>query len=80
MKPLEYLSWIIGHESKGSLLSYLKKRTWALSLHAGNGRGGFESNDTCSLFNIGIYLTEEGLKHTDEILSAVFQVFFSDSY
>lgn len=35
VKPLHYLSWIIGHEGKGSLISYLRKKIWALSLTAG---------------------------------------------
>ena len=25
-KPLHYLSWVIGHEGKGSLISYLRKK------------------------------------------------------
>ena len=35
IKPLHYLSWTIGHEGKGSLISYLRKKVWALSLTAG---------------------------------------------
>ena len=27
-KPLHYLSWVIGHEGKGSLISYLRKKGW----------------------------------------------------
>ena len=34
-KPLSYLSWIIGHEGHGSLIQYLRKNVWALSLYAG---------------------------------------------
>jgi nardilysin len=29
-KPLHYLAWIIGHEGRGSLLSFLRKKVWAL--------------------------------------------------
>ena len=36
IKPLHYLSWTIGHEGKGSLISYLREKIWALSLTAGN--------------------------------------------
>ena len=34
-KPLNYLSWIIGHEGHGSLIQYIRKKVWALSLSAG---------------------------------------------
>jgi nardilysin len=29
-KPLHYLAWIIGHEGRGSLLAFLRKKVWAL--------------------------------------------------
>jgi len=28
-KPHQYISWIIGHEGKGSLISYLRKKMWS---------------------------------------------------
>lgn len=26
VKPLHYISWLVGHEGKGSILSYLRKK------------------------------------------------------
>jgi len=71
-KPLHYLSWVIGHEGKGSLLSYLRKKVWALSLCAGNEGDGFEFNSTCSMFTITVVLTKNGYEEIENVLSAVF--------
>lgn len=68
-KPLHYLGNIIGHEGRGSLLSYLKQQGWAEGLSAGAGlsyAGG-------ASFNISIKLTPVGVEHVDEIITAVFQ-------
>ena len=71
-KPLEYLSWIIGHEGKGSLILFLRKNVWALTLIAGCEGDGFEMNSTHSLFTITVILTEKGFKEVDKVTSAVF--------
>uniref|UniRef100_A0A131Z3S2 Metalloprotease n=1 Tax=Rhipicephalus appendiculatus TaxID=34631 RepID=A0A131Z3S2_RHIAP len=71
-KPLEYISYVVGHEGIGSILAYLRDRMWALGLVAGNEGTGFHHNTICSLFNITVSLTEEGLKHVKEVLTAVF--------
>ncbi|XP_013394471.1 nardilysin [Lingula anatina] len=71
-KPLNYISWLLGHEEKGSIISYLKKKLWALSITSGNGDGGFEFNSTHSSFSISITLTEEGFIHVAEVLTVVF--------
>merc|ERR1712226_1261694 len=67
-KPCEYVSHLIGHEGKGSLLSLLKKKTWVNALWAGSHRGlkGFE------FFIIGMDLSEEGLNHVNEIIEICF--------
>ncbi|WP_101757468.1 insulinase family protein [Oceanicoccus sp. KOV_DT_Chl] len=68
-KPLHYLGNILGHEGKGSLLSYLKQQGWAEGLSAGQGikyRGG-------GSFNISIKLTDSGAKDRDKVIEAVFQ-------
>ncbi|XP_041356589.1 nardilysin-like [Gigantopelta aegis] len=72
-KPLQYLSALIGHEGKGSILSYLKKKFWALELCAGNSGSGFEMNSTWSSFYVNITLTECGLKNVYEVMTVVFQ-------
>jgi secreted Zn-dependent insulinase-like peptidase len=68
-KPTFYLSNLIGHEGKGSLLSYLKKEGLADELSAG---GGFntESGDT---FNINIALTEKGLMQWKKVMADTFE-------
>ncbi len=67
-KPVQYLSNLIGHEGKGSLLSELKARGWADSLSAGSGFNNLEY----ATFNITVKLTQEGLAHYQEIVSEVF--------
>ncbi|XP_023392559.1 nardilysin isoform X2 [Pteropus vampyrus] len=73
VKPLHYISWLVGHEGKGSILSYLRKKCWALALFGGNGETGFEQNSTYSVFSISITLTDEGYKHFYEVAHTVFQ-------
>uniref|UniRef100_A0A8C2MX74 Nardilysin convertase n=1 Tax=Cricetulus griseus TaxID=10029 RepID=A0A8C2MX74_CRIGR len=73
VKPLHYISWLVGHEGKGSILSYLRKKCWALALFGGNGETGFEQNSTYSVFSISITLTDEGYEHFFEVAHAVFQ-------
>uniref|UniRef100_A0A2R9B503 Nardilysin convertase n=1 Tax=Pan paniscus TaxID=9597 RepID=A0A2R9B503_PANPA len=73
VKPLHYISWLVGHEGKGSILSFLRKKCWALALFGGNGETGFEQNSTYSVFSISITLTDEGYEHFYEVAYAVFQ-------
>lgn len=68
-KPVHYLSNLLGHEGKGSLLSYLKQQGWAESLSAGLA---FEDSQQGAL-QVSIGLTREGLLHTEAITAALFQ-------
>lgn len=61
-KAEEYVSSLVGHEGKGSLLSLLKARGWATELFAGVPDGGSERNTGVFLFNVTVTLTEAGLK------------------
>jgi len=68
-KPTRYLSHLLGHEGKGSLLSLLKSKQYATDLYAD------DSSKSCasfSIFTIKMELTEEGLSNVDEIVSMVF--------
>ncbi len=68
-KPTRYLSHLLGHEGKGSLLSLLKSKHYATELYAD------DSSKSCasfSIFTIKLELTEEGLSNLDEIVSMVF--------
>lgn len=67
-KPITYLSYLIGHEGEGSILSYLKKRQWAMALTSGGGINGSNFKD----FNISIRLTEQGEENINEIISLVY--------
>jgi len=72
VKPLHYMAWILGHEGKGSLVSFLRRKVWGLSLTAGNAGDGFEYNSTYSMFPLTITLTKEGYDNVDKVVQAVF--------
>uniref|UniRef100_A0A1I7ZZB9 Insulin-degrading enzyme n=1 Tax=Steinernema glaseri TaxID=37863 RepID=A0A1I7ZZB9_9BILA len=67
-QPGHYVSHLIGHEGKGSLLSELKRRGWATGLSTGPrtvARGiGF--------FDVQVELSEEGLKHAEDVIELIF--------
>jgi insulysin len=67
--PNTYLSHLIGHESKGSLLYNFKLKGWANALSSGANQlsPGF------SEFNINIELTIEGLKNYQSVIEDVFK-------
>ncbi|WP_448210887.1 insulinase family protein [Colwellia sp. MEBiC06753] len=67
-KPESVITYLLGHEGKGSILSYLKKQQWALGLTAGAGINGSNFKD----FNVSISLTEQGEKHIEDIIDTVF--------
>ncbi|XP_074547358.1 nardilysin-like [Halichoeres trimaculatus] len=73
VKPLHYISWLIGHEGTGSILSVLRKRCWALALFGGNSETGFDQNTTYSIFSISITLTDEGFQNFYQVTHLVFQ-------
>ena len=61
-KADEYLSHLVGHEGKGSLLSALKAKGWASELSAGVGDSGYDRNTAACVFEVHITLTEAGLE------------------
>ncbi|XP_015122355.1 nardilysin-like [Diachasma alloeum] len=71
-KPHQYVSWVIGHEGKGSLISYLRKKMWCLDVFSGNGESGFEHSSMYALFSLSLVLTDEGHSHLKEVLDAIF--------
>uniref|UniRef100_A0A3B4GAY9 Nardilysin convertase n=1 Tax=Pundamilia nyererei TaxID=303518 RepID=A0A3B4GAY9_9CICH len=72
VKPLHYISWLIGHEGTGSILSVLRK-CWAVALFGGNSETGFDQNTTYSIFSISITLTDEGFQNFYKVTRLVFQ-------
>ncbi|XP_072244932.1 nardilysin-like [Leuresthes tenuis] len=73
VKPLHYISWLIGHEGAGSILSLLRKKCWALALFGGNSETGFDQNTTYSIFSISITLTNQGYQNFYQVVHFVFQ-------
>ncbi|VDM60440.1 unnamed protein product [Angiostrongylus costaricensis] len=66
--PAHYISHLLGHEGKGSLLSELKRLGWVSSLTAG------ETNlaKGISTFDIHVDLSPDGIDHTEDIVALVF--------
>lgn len=62
-KPMSVISRLVGDEGKGSLLSYLKEKGWALNLSAENLWRGFA---------VHVALTKEGRKEYQQVLKAIF--------
>ncbi|XP_076160592.1 insulin degrading metalloproteinase isoform X2 [Ptiloglossa arizonensis] len=67
--PAYYILHLLGHEGKGSLLSYLKAKGWCNLLISDIrfGARGF------NFFNIIVDLTKKGIQHIDDIILLVFQ-------
>ncbi|KAL5217065.1 hypothetical protein ABZP36_017749 [Zizania latifolia] len=72
-KPEDYLAHLLGHEGKGSLLCFLKAKSWASSLSAGVGTGGTQRSSYAYIFEMSIHLTDSGLKNLYKVISAVYQ-------
>ena len=58
-KPCDVIAHLLGHESKGSILSLLKSKHWATSCCAGVGGDGYEDAPSHSLFSITITLSSD---------------------
>ncbi len=67
-KPADLVSWLIGHEGEGSLLSYLKAEGLALGLSA----GAYERTSAYGSFLISVNLTPQGLERHHDVLRAIF--------
>ncbi|RUS32698.1 Metalloenzyme, LuxS/M16 peptidase-like protein [Jimgerdemannia flammicorona] len=69
VQPGRYLSHLMGHEGKGSVLSLLKKKGWANYLQVGSSHGGIGFE----FFRISVDLTEDGLLHYEDVITIIFQ-------
>lgn len=67
-QPYHYYAHLIGHESEGGLLHFLKMRKWASELSCGITHICRE----CDYFLIDIALTNEGLQEWRSVLGYVF--------
>ncbi len=68
-KPTQYISHLLGHEGKGSLLSLLKEKGWSDGLSSGLGIRLPNS----ATINVSVKLTPGGLEHVDEVVAYVFR-------
>ncbi len=68
-KPTHFISHLLGHEGKGSLLSLLKEKGWSDGLSSGLGVR-HPNNATMS---VSVKLTPAGLEHVDNIVAYVFR-------
>ena len=67
-KPGHVFGFVLGHEGKGSLLSYLKSKGWAISLSAGAGSSG----DDYGWIRTHIELTPKGVSEYREVIKATY--------
>ncbi|KAL2333066.1 hypothetical protein Fmac_014279 [Flemingia macrophylla] len=72
-KPEDYLAHLLGHEGKGSFLSFLKTRGWATSLSAGVGEEGIYRSTIAYVFVMSIHLTDSGVEKIYDIIGFVYQ-------
>ncbi|KAI9477913.1 MAG: Metalloenzyme, LuxS/M16 peptidase-like protein [Benjaminiella poitrasii] len=68
VQPGRYLSHLIGHEGRGSVLSLLKKNGWVNYLQVGTIHGGIGFE----FMRISVDLTEQGLTHYQDVILAIF--------
>jgi insulysin len=68
-KPSSYYSHLLGHESEGSVLYYLKQKGWVTDLSAGN----MKVCQGSSFFILEFDLTPAGLESWYQIVETVFQ-------
>ena len=68
-KPSQYLSHVIGHEGKGSLLSNLKAKGWANELSAGVTK----DEEDWALFSVTVEATQEGIVAVEAVVEMVYQ-------
>ncbi|TYJ55081.1 hypothetical protein B9479_004218 [Cryptococcus floricola] len=68
-RPTHFLAHFLGHEGRGSVLSYLKKQGWVNTLRAGD----YHDASGFSLFKVAVDLTPEGLQHYDDVAKAIFK-------
>lgn len=65
---LDIISYLVGHEGKGSLLSYLSSKGFAMALISSK----WNISDYFSMFLISIDLTEEGLENIPLIMEIIY--------
>ncbi|KAI5961327.1 STE23 [Candida theae] len=67
-KPQSYFSHLLGHESEGSILFYLKSKGWVTELSSGN----MKVCQGSSSYIVEFQLTPEGLRNWQDIVKTTF--------
>lgn len=68
-----YLSWLIGHESDGSILHQLQIEGLAISLTSSTGKNDGEANNNLfSTLKIQVVLSDTGAERYDTVLDVIF--------
>lgn len=67
-KPGNYISHILGHEGKDSLLSYLIREGLVTELSSGNNH----ILEACDTFHISVSLTQKGEEQLEKVIKIVF--------
>ncbi|EQC26438.1 hypothetical protein SDRG_15719 [Saprolegnia diclina VS20] len=74
LKPAEYVASILGHETEGSILHYLKEKGWVSYLTAGlTETHGYDYGSFGAIFSLVIDLTLDGLAAYEDVVGVVFQ-------
>lgn len=85
-KPAEYLAHLLGHEASGSILAALKQKGWATGCGAGTGDDGEGDSSMHALFGFSFSLSEEGVRHWEDVIGVVFsylgmlKYYFNEGY
>eukprot|EP00510_Aplanochytrium_minuta_P008410 CAMPEP_0184049446 /NCGR_PEP_ID=MMETSP0956-20121227/3433_1 /TAXON_ID=627963 /ORGANISM="Aplanochytrium sp, Strain PBS07" /LENGTH=1476 /DNA_ID=CAMNT_0026341775 /DNA_START=261 /DNA_END=4691 /DNA_ORIENTATION=+ len=73
-RPTDYVTFLLGHESSGSILAETKARGWTTGLYAtACTMDGFEDNTACTMLNLTIVLTRQGLQEWIYVAGMVFE-------
>ena len=67
-KPLNYITYLLNHESDGSIYSYLKRNGLIMTLSVGTQ----DDDSSCHLYKISIELTNKGFKHIPDIIECIY--------
>ncbi|MCJ8339605.1 MAG: insulinase family protein [Pseudomonadales bacterium] len=68
LKPLSFISSLVGYEGRGSLMAHLKRLGYANGLSA----GGSHSSELESSFQVSISLTHKGYENIDRVTESFF--------
>lgn len=66
-KPFQYLTNILNNDDSGGLSSFLMKKRWCTMAGA-----YCQTNDLFTLLNFRMDLTDDGFRHLDEVIEAIF--------